>query len=368
MSKSKQILEVCLSPDLGGLELYMSECSKKLSKELPVLSLIAQNSKLYQYFDGSGLPFLQLKRKSSFSLVTAWKLAKIIDKNKIEIIHLHWTKDIPMIVLAKLFSKQKPKIIQTRHMTMTRFKDDFYHKFLYKNIDLILCITKQVQKQIKEFIPQEIAPKTQLLYLGADSFKLEDDEVIKAFKKELGVENSFMVTLVGRINEFKGQHLLIEAIKQLVAKKLDIKAFIVGHAMDENYLEKLKEKVKSYNLEKNIHFIGFTKEPQKYMQASDVVVMASKNETFGLVTIEAMRNNTAVIGANSGGVLEIIDDKQTGLLFNSGDFNDLSKKLEILYNDNQLKEDLAKNGKEKADKKFDKIGHFNNLKNIFKQL
>lgn len=368
MSKNKHILEVCLSPDLGGLELYMKDCTYELSSDFTVVSTIAQKGKLSQYFENSDLDFFELKRKSSFSLTAAWKLAKIIDKKSIDIIHLHWTKDIPIVVLAKLLSKQKPKIVQTRHMTMTRFKDDFYHKFLYKHIDLILAVTKQVKNQIIQFIPKDIAPKVQTLYLGAKSFDLLENNIIEEFKKEINPQNSFMVGLIGRINEFKGQHLLLDAIKILVDKGLDIQAFIVGHAMSEEYLETLKKKVVSSNLSKNFHFVGFTNEPEKFMQACDVVVMASKNETFGLVTIEAMKNGTAVVGSNSGGVLEIIDDEQTGLLFQSGDYRDLSKKIEKLYKDKLLKEKLAANGKEKADIRFDKTKQFEELAEVFKLL
>ena len=368
MSKNRYILEVCLSPDLGGLELYMKDCAYELSSEFTVVSVIAQKGKLAQYFEKSELGFFQLKRKSSFSLNTAWKLAKIIDEKKIDIIHLHWTKDIPIVVLAKLFSKQKPKLVQTRHMTMTRFKDDFYHKFLYKQINLILAVTKQVENQIKQFIPKDIIPKVQTLYLGARSFDLIDKNIIQEFKKELNPKGSFMVGLIGRINEFKGQHLLLEAMKILVDKGLDIQAFIVGHTMSEEYLETLKNKVVSSNLLENFHFVGFTNEPEKFMQTCDVVAMTSKNETFGLVTIEAMKNGTAVVGANSGGVLEIIDDEQTGLLFQSGDAIDLSQKIEKLYNDRKLKEKLADNGKEKADLMFDKTKQFKKLIDIFKLL
>lgn len=368
MKNTKKVLEICLSPDLGGLELYMKECALTLSKDMDLISVIADGSKLFQYFNGSELEFYSIKRKSSFSITTAWKLAKLIDENQIELIHLHWTKDIPIVVLSKLFSKQKPKIVQTRHMTMTRFKDDFYHKFLYKNLDMILTVTKQVEKQVNEFIPQEIRPKTQTLYLGAKSFDLVEDNIIDQFKKNINPNGSFMVSLVGRINEFKGQHLLIESVKTLVSKGLKIEAFIIGHAMSESYLYSLKQRVKEYNLEKFVHFVGFTNEPEKYMQASDVVVMTSKNETFGLVVIEAMKNKTAVIGADSGGVLEIIDDRENGLLFKSGDFNDLSEKIKVLYDNEELKNTLAVNGKEKADKVFDKVIHFKKLKEILELL
>jgi glycosyltransferase involved in cell wall biosynthesis len=104
------------------------------------------------------------------------------------------------------------------------------------------------------------------------------------------------------------------------------------------------------------------------MQACDAVLMTSKNETFGLVTIEAMRNGTAVIASNSGGVLEIIDDEQTGLLFESGNFEDLTLKIEMLYKDDILREKLACFGQKKAEEQFDNEKQFKKLINFFKEV
>ncbi|WP_072682437.1 glycosyltransferase family 4 protein [Arcobacter sp. LA11] len=363
---NKNILEVCLSPDLGGLELYMCKCSERLSEDFNVISVIGNNSKLEDYYKNTQSQYYSLKRKSSFSLINAIKLSKIIDSNNIDIIHLHWTKDLPIVVLAKVFSKRKPKVVQSRHMTMTRFKDDFYHKFLYKNIDLMIAVTKELERQLIKFIPDDIRPKIKQVYLGAQCSSLYSDEDINSFKNSIDSKESFVVGLIGRINEFKGQYLLIEAMNKLKEKDLNIKAFFVGHPMKEEYLVELKEKVKSYSLNEDVKFLGFTNEPHKFMQTCDVVIMASKNETFGLVTIEAMQMGTVVIGANAGGVLEIIDDNENGLLFESQNSTDLADKIEKLYFDNTLKEKLAKNGQKKANESFNNDVQFDKIINIFK--
>jgi len=364
----KNILELCLSPDLGGLELYMKSCVEMMKNDFNVISVINETSKLERYFTDNDFKYIKLKRKSSFSLFCSLKLAKIIDKNAIDIIHIHWTKDIPIVVLAKLFSKTKPKIVQTRHMTMTRFKDDFYHKFLYKNIDTILCVTKQVAHQINKFISEDIRPKVEVLYLGARNDKIVDKKELADYRQNLDSQNCLMLGLVGRINEFKGQYLLIEAMKELISKDLNIKAFIVGNAMDDSYLETLKTKLTKFNLNDSVKFLGFTKEPNKFMQACDVILMTSKNETFGLVTIEAMQNGTCVIGANSGGVLEIIDDNETGLLFENSNVTSLSSKIETLYNNKELRDKLALGGQKKAKECFNNDMQFKKLINVFNSL
>ncbi|WP_345992900.1 glycosyltransferase family 4 protein [Sulfurimonas sp. HSL-1716] len=369
MSK-KNLLELCLSPDLGGLELYMVRCAKALEEDMNVISVINAEGKLEQYYKDTPYRYEAIKRKSGMGAYgTAKKLARIIDENKTEIIHAHWTKDLLTAVLAKKLSTHKPRIVQTRNMTMTRFKDDVYHRWLYKNISLMLPVTYQVKEQLEHFIPQKVRPKIEVLYMGSDKPELLNDEEVKELKDKLGFDlESFNVGMVGRINEAKGQHLLIKAVELLVKKGLSVNAYFVGHPMKESYLEELKHDVKSRGIEQNIHFLGFMKNPHHFYQICDAVVLASMRETFGLVLIEAMQVGTAVIGSNSGGVVEIIDDEKTGLLFENQNYEDLAKKIEMLVGDIHLKENLAKAGQEKCQEKFSNEKQFVKLKSILEEM
>lgn len=266
MSK-RTVIELCMSPDLGGLELYMVRAAKALSDEFNVISIINENTKLEQYYDEND-KYVKIKKTSNlFMFGAAKKLANIIDKEQVEVIHMHWTKDIPFVVLAKMLSKKKPKIAQTRNMTMTRFKDDFYHRLMYKNMDLMLPVTFQVKKQLEKFIPEDIRPKVEVLYMGSDKPEMLSDDEVNKLKSELNFdEKSFNIGLVGRINEAKGQHLLIKAVDLLVKQGLNVNAYFVGHAMEESYLEMLKNDVKERELENNIHFLGFMKNPHHFIK------------------------------------------------------------------------------------------------------
>jgi len=363
------IIELCLSPDLGGLELYMINTAKILKNEFNVISVINKDSKIAKYYDETD-SYIELNKTSSFFIFSeAKKLAKLIDKKGVDIIHLHWTKDIPFVVLAKLLSKSKPKIVQTRHMTMTRFKDDFYHKFLYKNIDLILAVTQQVKEQLERFIPLGARPEIELLYAGVKNSEILSDVEVDKLKQEFNFKkNCFNVGMVGRINEPKGQYLLIEAISILREKGVEVDGFFVGNPMEESYLEKLKGIVKDKNLEDNIKFLGFMKNPHNFYKMCDVIVLASKRETFGLVLVEAINSKTAVIGSNSGGVVEIIEDKKTGLLFDVEDSKSLADKIEFMMNNPELKESMEKLALKKSYELFNEEKQFSKLKTIFKRL
>ena len=346
--KMKNILEVCLSPDYGGLELHM----KDLTKFLKAKAVINKNGKLKEKFDNEKIPYFEMGRYNFI------KLAKMIDDNDIDIVHLQWTKDIPTTVLAKLISKRKPKIIQTRNMHMTRFKDDFYHKFLYKNIDTIVGISKKVSEQLIKFIPDDVRPKIVTWYSGVPKPKIIDDDRKKELKENFGLKDEFVVCIVARVEEAKGQHIVLDAVEKLRISGINVKALIVGHYMDKKYFEDLQEKYK------NDIFTGFANNANELIQISDCKVMATRNETFGMAIMDAMRCGVCVLGSDSGGPLESIDHEKTGLHFKTMDSDDLYKKLLLLANDSEIKNTLAKNGKEKADKYFDSEIQFNLLKEI----
>ena len=366
----KNILELCLSPDLGGLELYMVRASHYLHEKGKVVSVIVEDSKLEKYYQDTPYRYEKIKKSTFFSsYFLAKQLANIIDENKIEIVHAHWTKDLLVAVLAKKLSTCKPQIVQTRNMTMTRFKDDFYHRWLYKNISLMLPVTYQVKEQLERFIPQEIRPKIEVLYMGADTPTMIDEAQKQKLRAQYGLDDTFVVGIVGRIEEDKGQYLVIDAVKKLLKKGFtDIQALIVGHAMSEQYLQGLKNEIKEEGLEDKIIFTGFTTEAQQLMQLLDVLVLATRKETFGLVLIEAMKAGIAVIGTNNAGPLEIIDDAKNGLLFAQGKSDDLATKVELLVKDESLKHYLAKAGELKAKEMFDSQKQFEKLYAILEKL
>jgi glycosyltransferase involved in cell wall biosynthesis len=134
---------------------------------------------------------------------------------------------------------------------------------------------------------------------------------------------------------------------------MDIKLFIIGEAMDNAYLKRLHNLCKELNIEDRVIFTGFTKEADTYMNLCDITVLATKNETFGLVIIESMANGTPVIATDRGGPLEIIEDGVDGLLYD-GSSEDLADKIKLVYTDQALKKKLALNSLNKVSEKFDK--------------
>ncbi|MBE9560007.1 MAG: glycosyltransferase family 4 protein [Proteobacteria bacterium] len=367
------VIELCLSSGLGGLELYVYHSSEALSNSKQdnndVVAVLSENSKLDNYYkDNSKIKTLYLKRSlSALPLPNAIKLAKIIDTKDIDVIHMHWGKDLALAAFAKYFSKRKPALVYTRQMMITREKSDFYHTFLYRQMDLLLAITKELEGLCKKYIPL-FADKVTTLYYGVKRPKvmLDENDVLQQRESTGFSKNDFVAGLIGRLEESKGQHLLIDALHTAKQNGHEIKALIVGHEMDAGYRDKLKDQARELDVLDNIIFQDFTSEPQQLMQLCDCVVLASAQETFGLVLPEAMRAGVAVIGSNSGGVPEIIEHEKTGLLFETKNAGSLYQQLERLYLNAGFKDELAARGKESADERFSYSLHFRKLEQHLK--
>lgn len=366
---SLKILELCLSSGYGGLELYVNKVTHYFSsdKKYDVLAVLKKNSFLDQKLSSQSVKKQYLATFSRhLPIIAAYKLAQIVSKENIDIIHVHWGNDLFLAVLAKTFCKKPVKIMYMRQMALTRHKKDIYHRFLYKNVDAYQVITKALYNDAIKFLPLQ-KEKIHLLYYGVPEGG--NNHSCDEYLNVKGVDpGSFKVAIFGRVEEGKGQHLVIQAVRNIYQNKNNISLSVIGHVMDKAYFNDLEDLANIKNKNQFIHFHGFHDNPTSIMPCFDVVVLATRCETFGLVLPEAMRAGTAVIGTNCGGVPEIIIDGETGLLFESDDAIGLEKALERLVADKENCTRLAKNGKNYADKQFSEELHYKNLDAIINQM
>ena len=153
-------------------------------------------------------------------------------------------------------------------------------------------------------------------------------------------------TIIGQVGSLihrKGIDLLIEASKKLAEKGLNFHVVFVGHGPQEGEFKKM---VSCYCLESYFTFIGDTDTPDLfYKHIFDINVLASRSEAFGLTLAEGSACGLPCVGANTEGIPEVINDNETGLLFEPGDADDLSDKLEILINNPDLRNKLGNKGR-----------------------
>ena len=348
------ILELCLSPDFGGPEIHMRDFSRWLNEKQDGTLFLAlqQNTRLDESLNSLNCPTCYFSSKAGkFSFSMAQQLAQFITTHNIDIVHVHWKNDLPLVALAKKISTKKFRFVHTRQMNMPGKKKGLYHRFIYNSLDLFIAITKYLQKQAEENLPIS-KDKIVHIYYGVKMPEHVTPERTRELEIQFNIKDKFHVGLFGRIDDYKGQHLLLEAVEKLANDGLDIHAAIVGEAFDPEYEQSLRNKAAEKGLGNKFHFFGFYDTPIELMTCFDTIVLTTKNETFGLVLIEAMFAGIAVIGSNAGGVPEIIDHEKTGLLYETWNSSDLADKIKRLAQDDELRTSLAKAGQHKAQTQF----------------
>ena len=358
-----KILAICTSPDKGGLELYFVKLIHYYnSKCKSIFPVCKKNSEIEKLIGPEAFLVNKINIFNIFSYAT--KLAKIIDRDSIKTIHVSWTKDILLAVLIKKLCRVKVSIIYYRQMKITRMKDDFYHKFLYKNLDLILVITDKLMTEAKKYFP---VPTTRIQKLTYGIQKLDSDLDTKEKFFETNNLNPDLLTIgiFSRIENQKGQHLVIEAMKKI---KSNVQLLIVGHVMDISYKGVLEKLIMESDLSKFVKFIAHSEKPMRIMPFCDLIILPTYEETFGLVVAEAMIMGVPVIGSDAGGVPEIIEDGKNGLMFETKNSNSLAEKILIFINNKELRRNLAQNAKVYAEETYDYQNHFNLLDNYINNI
>lgn len=358
-----KILELCTSDGVGGLELYALRTTQALQRQgHKVLAVIRPNTMLAQRMREQGLAHITLARRSrALPLLAAWRLARLIVQGEVDVLHMHWGHDLLLAALAKRWASRPVRLVYTRQMALTRAKADAYHRFLYRQIDLYLTITDKLLRQARQLLPLP-EERVQRLYYGVPAPAPLSEAEQRVLRHTLNIpQGVFAIGLIGRMEEQKGQHLLIEAVQHLRAAGIPAHATLIGPAMDATYEQRLRREIDERDLRDAVVLYGPHKSPMDVMPAFDAVVLATRMETFGLVLAEAMRCGVAVIGTNAGGVPEIIEDGVTGLLFAPEDSVHLARQLEHLARNEALRRQLAAAGKARADDLFAEERHYKRL-------
>lgn len=168
------------------------------------------------------------------------------------------------------------------------------------------------------------------------------------------VPGAFRVVIYGRISESKGQEDAILAAVELIKERArNVELVLVGNGHPV-YLRYLRQIVADARLEDRIRFLPFQENVFPIINQADAVLVCSRNEAFGRVTLEAMLMKKAVIGSNSGGTIELIHDGETGLLYDPGNSHRLADQIERLIDLPELRSDLGQNALEYASTSFTK--------------
>ncbi len=361
LDKSK-FYPVIILPDEGplktelekaGIKVYIAPVLKVYRKMFTPVNLFLF---IKQYRAGLAV-IKKLHEQYDFKIIYSHTLAVmlgIIFSRKHRISHLWHVQEI--IPKPKLFNRMFKRLLEQKSNNVAVYDSIQTMDFWADNRPILkkksIAVWNGIDTEsIPLYTPESIR---QVRY---DFFKAHDNDIV--------------IGLIGRINSWKGQQLLLKAFEILTQTYSNVRLVYVGSPPpgQEFFLTELQDKIKSIKEQDKVIIVPFQEEIWKFWHSIDIAVVPSTSpEPFGMVAIEAMSARKPVIAANHGGLTEIVLNGETGFLFEPGNERDLATCIEKLINDEELSLDMGNKGFVRVNDEFSLSKHVEKFENIFANL
>ena len=223
-----------------------------------------------------------------------------------------------------------------------------YPRMLSSLADAVVCNSQATQTCLLKSVPG-LHKTTSVIWNGQLGRPPVNRNSALAFRQRLGLsDEAVLVVLMGRISHRKGQHLLVEAAERIVAAgRQDVHFLCVGGAPpgQDHALTTLARQVSDSAARGRIYIEPFNGDVWTIWDAADIAVVPSVlPESFGMVALEAMASAKPVVAAAHGGIVEVIVDNETGLLFPPNDADQLALSILRLASDKKLCDTFGQQG------------------------
>ncbi|MEN5194411.1 glycosyltransferase [Sphingobacterium faecium] len=337
-----KVLHVINSLHTGGAEKLVISSLPRLKSEGLDVELLLLN--------GEETPFLKELRLNSniqikilgssfYNPLYIFKLISYL--NKYDLIHVHLFPAMYFVALAKVISFSKTKIIFTEHSTSNRrLQNPIFNpleRLIYSIYTRVICITEEVKKTLED-----------KLHLKNDKFHVIENGIdINYINKSVAHNRSVygyhesdkLVCMVAGFRREKDHDTVIRALELLPEK---YKVIFIG---DGYRMEDVKALVASLDICDRVNFLGIRNDVFSFIKMSDIAVLSSHWEGFGLAAAEAMACGVPTIASNVNGLSQVVSGG--GLLFEKGDVVELTHLVSLLEEPLFYKE-ISDNGKKKA--------------------
>src|SRR3989339_101055 len=280
-------------------------------------------------------------------------------KYKLDVLHVQsfgfFFQDIA-VILRKIFTKTK--LINTPHgpfmaldkypILQTIFKKS-YEAFEYPiNLmyDTVIQVNPEQYKWMNKlglkninFIPNSIPEE---IYKKVST---------KEFEKKYNLKDKFIISYLGRVQKYKGLEQVIRTLPELIKIQPNLIFLAIGGEVD-NEIQRLKTIAKELKVENHLILTGRISEEEKLqaLDLTEIFILPSEWEAFGIVLIEAMARGCALISTQTEGGKFLIENNKQGYLFNYKNLNELKEKLTLLITNKPLLKNIQKNNLKESEK------------------
>ncbi|RLJ97683.1 glycosyltransferase [Tenacibaculum discolor] len=331
-----RILHVISSLNTGGAEkLIVDSIPEYQKKKLSVDVLVLKDDKTEFRSQLEARTNGTVTGLTRGSVYNPFLIIKIIPFLKqYSLIHVHLFPALYWVVFAKILSFSKKPIVYTEHSTENRRRGNKLFKkidkYIYSKLDFIGCISQATYQNLQGYLKRD----DNRLKVIENGINLNDFQK-KRYQKKYSFfdKENFVLIQVSSFREQKDQQTLIKALTKLPES---IKLLLVG----DGELRKEREKqVFKLGLKDRVFFTGKRYDIPELYSYSDVAILSSNYEGFGLAIVEGMASKKPVIASSVDGLREIVEGY--GLLFEKGNSDSLAEKILKLYENKTFYKEVA---------------------------
>jgi len=337
--------------------------------EVGVFSFNKSIDNWHQEIPAIKILFQPNKKNAADSLLTkllylkyVCKLKKIIAQFKPDIVHAHYATSYGLIGRLSGFH---PFIISVWGTDVMRFpQQNFINKKILKNnfkkADVI-CATSHT---IKNYIHQIIDKPVEIIPFGVDCTVFTPHKFSRKYP-----EDTFVIGCVKSLEDVYRIDVLIHAFKIVFdnSQNKNMKLLIVGGGSKRTQLKDLCSKLQ---IEQQVEFTGKIPhmEVVNYFNSIDVLCNLSDYESFGVSVIEAMACEVPVIATNTGGLKEIIETENLGLLVKTNNINETVNAIQLLMDNKDIRKKISYNAKQHVLNKYNWQNNINSMIAIYRRI
>ncbi|MEZ6016185.1 MAG: glycosyltransferase family 4 protein [Planctomycetota bacterium] len=249
--------------------------------------------------------------------------------------------------------------------------------------DVVVSNSRATRESFDRYSP-ELAARHRVVLNGVDARRLTPNHAARndahlgtaearaEARRSLAVDDeAALIVLVGRVNTWKGQRLLLDAAERLRFRHPDARFLLVGDAPPGHgaLVAALRTEIQARNFAGYVEHLPHQTDIGRILRAADIVVVPSTQpEPFGLVAVEAMAMGRPVIAAAHGGIVEVVDSGVTGLLFEPNDAAKLAWALQVLIEDRSRAREMGRRGRERYEAHFTSERMLREMDQIWSQL
>lgn len=270
-----------------------------------------------------------LSFRGELDIVTAWKIARIIRAERIDIVHAHTSHTHTIALIAQFFAR-RGKIVVSRRVDFVP-KNNLVNRWKYRSPDAVIAISGAIGQILRDYgVPAE---KLHVVPSGIDPTRMDVAPISRSVLNIKPVD----VPLFGNVAALAGHKdhaTLINAMKLVIETLSDARLVIVG---DGPLRSEIESQINDLSLNDNVILCGYRDDVPQLLRALDVFVMSSKEEGLGTSILDAMAAGIPVVATAAGGIPEMVKHEETGLLSPVSDASALAANMIRAFADTALR-------------------------------